>query len=658
MLTLVVLLFAVSNLIWWARDLVPPMWDQSDYLLHAQYLYQALTEDGLGAFYVSLLKGLAYKAPLLTTLPAPLYLIFGTGYKTAMLSNLVFMIAGSYFLFRLGELLVGRTEGIIAVLILHTFPLVFAMSREFLVEYGLMVIVIAWFYFILKPGSFRNVKVSGALGVVLGLGLLMKISFPLYAFLPTLFVLTILVRQKNVSVAEILRNGAVLAGIAAVIAVPWYLRNMKHVIDFAMISGYSERAKAYGMGEVFSLRTIFSYWGSLVDCITTYWLVLLLASAAVAFKRTAGNPLERSHRWVLILWFAAPFVIFTLGVNKDVRYITPILPVIALALGACMGRLWKIKYWKIPVLVVLTLALLNFAHISFSGKTISAGRFVVLRSWLAYAHPPIRENWPLDGIVSAVRRDAARNGLEGTAATLLFNHEYLNFINLGYYGAMQKAQVRFNTNEHYATENIDQTLDRIRKESGYLITKSDLTGPDITNTRNKEIAMRLVRGELPFQRLWDIELPDKTTLSFYRNKKPGMEAACKAEVPPNSWRGEYFANKELSGPPAMTRDDGGRLNFNWDRTSPNSQCGIGSENFSVRWTRDVAFKGGTYRFVMTVDDGGRLYVDGKLLIDKWIDQGPSTYTADVAIAEGSHHIVMEYYQHVGGMTAVLKIEPR
>lgn len=141
-------------------------------------------------------------------------------------------------------------------------------------------------------------------------------------------------------------------------------------------------------------------------------------------------------------------------------------------------------------------------------------------------------------------------------------------------------------------------------------------------------------------------------------KESGKTTTCTAAVPADHWKGEYYANKELNGSPAMTRDDGVELNFNWNRTSPNSQCGIGTENFSVRWTRDMAFKGGSHRFVMTVDDGGKLSVDGKLLIDKWIDQGPSAYTADVSLSEGVHHIVMEYYQHVGGTTATLKVEPR
>jgi hypothetical protein len=37
-------------------------------------------------------------------------------------------------------------------------------------------------------------------------------------------------------------------------------------------------------------------------------------------------------------------------------------------------------------------------------------------------------------------------------------------------------------------------------------------------------------------------------------------------------------------------------------------------------------------------------VDGAVKIDGWVDQGPTTYTADVTLAAGQHTIVVEYYE--------------
>ena len=62
---------------------------------------------------------------------------------------------------------------------------------------------------------------------------------------------------------------------------------------------------------------------------------------------------------------------------------------------------------------------------------------------------------------------------------------------------------------------------------------------------------------------------------------------------PGAWWGDYFANRTLSGSPALSRYDDA-VNFNWGTGSPGS--GVPADNFSVRWTRDEWFTGGTYRF--------------------------------------------------------------
>src|SRR5262245_2273417 len=129
---------------------------------------------------------------------------------------------------------------------------------------------------------------------------------------------------------------------------------------------------------------------------------------------------------------------------------------------------------------------------------------------------------------------------------------------------------------------------------------------------------------------------------------------CFAEVPSDHWKGEYYSNTDLAGAPAIIHDDGaGYLNFDFGGGSPGATCGIGADNFSARWTRVVNIEVGTYRFTVTGDDGVRLYIDGQLKIDKWFDQAPTTYTADVFLPSGSHDVKLEYYENSGGAVARL-----
>ncbi len=130
-------------------------------------------------------------------------------------------------------------------------------------------------------------------------------------------------------------------------------------------------------------------------------------------------------------------------------------------------------------------------------------------------------------------------------------------------------------------------------------------------------------------------------------------ANCLANVPADRWRGEYYNNTTLTGSVAMVRDDGaGFLNFDFGAGSPSSACGVSADNFSARWARTVNFAQDIYRFSVTVDDGARLYVDGQLVIDRWIIQ-PGAYTADVPLSAGNHEIKLEFFEAGGFAKAVL-----
>ncbi|MFZ0549026.1 MAG: PA14 domain-containing protein [Candidatus Promineifilaceae bacterium] len=118
-----------------------------------------------------------------------------------------------------------------------------------------------------------------------------------------------------------------------------------------------------------------------------------------------------------------------------------------------------------------------------------------------------------------------------------------------------------------------------------------------------------------------------------------------------NWRGEYYNNKNLSGSPAVIRDDA-NINFNWNQGTPLAGT-VPSDNFSVRWTRNLNMIAGHYQFSVSVDDGVRLWVNNVLLIDKWKDQPLTTYTAETDLPSGSIPIRMEYYDATGAAEAHL-----
>jgi len=122
------------------------------------------------------------------------------------------------------------------------------------------------------------------------------------------------------------------------------------------------------------------------------------------------------------------------------------------------------------------------------------------------------------------------------------------------------------------------------------------------------------------------------------------------EPPTGTWRGEYFSNPSLSGTPTLVRNDS-EINFDWGYGSPDPRIPV--DRFSVRWTRNVFFEEGNYEFATTTDDGVRLYVNNRLIIDKWQDQSPTTHKATIYLPRGHHVIRMEYYENHGQAMAKL-----
>jgi len=109
------------------------------------------------------------------------------------------------------------------------------------------------------------------------------------------------------------------------------------------------------------------------------------------------------------------------------------------------------------------------------------------------------------------------------------------------------------------------------------------------------------------------------------------------------WKGRYWANRDLSGDPVLVRNDG-ELDFKWERRAPAD--GLPKDDFSARWTREVWFEPGLYRFYAHADDGVRLYIGNEKVLDEWHSARDRTYTVDVFVA-GERELKVEFYEHQG-----------
>ena len=116
-------------------------------------------------------------------------------------------------------------------------------------------------------------------------------------------------------------------------------------------------------------------------------------------------------------------------------------------------------------------------------------------------------------------------------------------------------------------------------------------------------------------------------------------------------RGDYYDNIDFTGTRIRRIDP--FIGFDWGGGSPDPA--IGSDTFSVRWTGQVQPRfTETYTFYTVTDDGVRLWVNNQLVIDKWIDQGPTEWPGFISLQAGQlYDIRMEYYENGGGAAAQL-----
>ena len=115
-------------------------------------------------------------------------------------------------------------------------------------------------------------------------------------------------------------------------------------------------------------------------------------------------------------------------------------------------------------------------------------------------------------------------------------------------------------------------------------------------------------------------------------------------------RVEYFDNRTLADKPALVSEEKS-INHNWRRSHPVKE--VTSEAFSVRWSGQIkALVTGPALFAVRADDGIRVKLDGKVVLDDWSDHSARTVSEKINLTAGEpHDLVVEYYNAVADASA-------
>lgn len=148
-----------------------------------------------------------------------------------------------------------------------------------------------------------------------------------------------------------------------------------------------------------------------------------------------------------------------------------------------------------------------------------------------------------------------------------------------------------------------------------------------------------------------ITLPDKKDIHILALSLVPKESSLSRPGSGTGLKGEYFDSKDFTKLKLVRTDK--TVNFNWDTGSPDPS--VGRDTFSVRWSGFIEpLFDETYTFHTVTDDGVRLWINNKPVIDHWNNQSATEYSGKITLTAGKKYsIKMEYYEEGGDAVAKL-----
>ena len=134
----------------------------------------------------------------------------------------------------------------------------------------------------------------------------------------------------------------------------------------------------------------------------------------------------------------------------------------------------------------------------------------------------------------------------------------------------------------------------------------------------------------------------KVVYAPWKSAVDGMELIQGASFP-EGLKAEYFDNTKLQGTPKVRKEEW--INFEPANQAPDPF--LPKSPLSVRWTGKLRpTVTGQYTLSFTSDDGCRLSIDGKMLIDAWPGHAVRTDTATIYLEAGKdYQLKAEYYDN-------------
>ncbi len=501
----------ISDRVWLFLDKSVPGWDQSNHLTGSLNYLQSLQKMELfnSSWWLDFWRLSSKYPPLSYIVSAPFQQIFSKGNDQALAINFLSSAILIVAVYLLAKALVNTRVALLASFLSVIFPRLYLQRLLYLTDNLLMALTVAAFTALTLWRIERENKKKQWLyiiifGLLWGLALLAKQSVMFFLALPLFWVLCeFSLKREWVRILQLLVGFIV----SCFIWWPWYRANWIYLFGLYSNS-VSTPAALQGNAPINTFASWIYYWQDLPLAIS--WLLLLVPLVGLIlnfmgfFPKKSSPQIKEGFLW-LALYCLAGYLICTLNINKNERYIMPYLPVLAIFLAYGLAQ-WRGKWQQVQAWTV------GLALIFMLGKLYPIPLVAQISQLFSPGDPsyPYRgQIWPVSQVIETTIKTTPH--LQATLGVIP-NTAQINHNTLNYYGALADFQVygRELGSQVWQVTQDGQSMD-------WFVTK---TGDNAFSRKPQlDLAEKLVQDS-NFNLIKNWTLPDQSILKLYHRKNP------------------------------------------------------------------------------------------------------------------------------------------
>lgn len=323
-LTLLLILFhTIGNAIWIYLNKAPLNWDPSIHLIntfkYAQYLKEIFTNFNL----ISFLQISNYYPIFIYLINIPFIYLFSENYKIITFTSSLFFGLSILFLYLYTVQLFKKTNlAFYSAFIFSFFITINQSSREFMLDLPLTTLIIISLYYLEKFRQNFKVRNIYLFFLFFSFAQLTKWYAFIYLLLPIIyFVIHFYKSKKGLPIKHIVLNIIMFLLIVS----PWYW------VNFIILFIKSSRAwfgEAVVKPNIFSTDFLLSHLKLLIIFqLNFFGFITLMLSSFLLIKS------KYQRKWEIILVVIFNYLFFTFIPNRNIRYLIPLTPFIAIIMG-------------------------------------------------------------------------------------------------------------------------------------------------------------------------------------------------------------------------------------------------------------------------------------------------------------------------------------